>query len=74
MQSTTYRNYRISYHFKSGKWSAHVYRPSSPIIMRNGIINATAEEGEALLLERVHAMIDKAEALLPPLPPPRPDH
>jgi len=64
MQSTTHRNYRISYHFKSGQWLGYIYRPSSPLIMRNGTITATAEEGESILLERARARIDEAEAAI----------
>jgi hypothetical protein len=68
MQSATYRGYRIGYHCES-KWFAHIYRPSSPLIMRNGTVQATREEGEAVLLERARVRIDEAEARLPPIKP-----
>jgi hypothetical protein len=69
MPSTKYRDYRISYYLLSEGWSAHIYRPSSPLIMRNGMVTATVEEGEEVLLEGARARIDDAESSLPPTKP-----
>jgi hypothetical protein len=55
-----YRGYSIRYEFRT-KWVAQVRRPGGYMIVKDGIIWATPEEGEAGLLERARARIDKEE-------------
>lgn len=61
MQETTYRGYRILYHCVA-EWFAHIYRPGSNLAMGGPTITATREEGEQVLLSRVHARIDQEES------------
>jgi hypothetical protein len=60
MQETSYRNYRIRYH-KVTEWFAHVYRPGENKRMSD-IPKASLAEGEAVLLSRARAIVDREEA------------
>ena len=60
MRTTTYRGYKIR-HGRGLEWFAHIYRPSSPLIMTDGVVTASLGEGEAVALERAKARIDAEE-------------
>ena len=59
MQETMYRGYRVRYH-KVAEWFAHIYRPGASSMMSEKP-KATVQEGEALLMVRVRAIIDREE-------------
>jgi len=59
MQETTYKGYRIRYH-QVAEWFAHIYRPGATRLMTE-IPKATIQEGEAVLMQRVHVIIDREE-------------
>jgi hypothetical protein len=60
MQTTVYRGYTIRYG-SNLDWFAHIYRPGSPLIMTNGVVTVSLEEGAERLLALVRAYIDREE-------------
>jgi hypothetical protein len=61
MRNTMYRRYVISYEQTRTGWRAQIRRPGGYLIMRNGLITATAVEGEDVLLSRCRERIDEEE-------------
>jgi hypothetical protein len=59
MREIDYRGYSIRFDFRNGRWSAHVRRPGGFIVIKDGFITATAEEGESGLLARARALIEQ---------------
>lgn len=59
MREVTHRGYAIRYQLKLNRWSAHVLRPGGFMVMRDGFITATVDEGEEVLLRRALARIDE---------------
>lgn len=60
MREVIYRGYSIRFHLRSN-WSAQIRRPGGFMVMRDGFIVASAEEGEGVLLARCRERIDKEE-------------
>ena len=60
MREIEYRGYSVRFDFRNGRWSAHVRKPGGFIVIKDGFITATAEEGETVLLDRARARIDQA--------------
>jgi hypothetical protein len=58
MQQTTYRGYSIRFHRTDRYWSAQIRKPGGFVILRDGYITATHEEGAPVLLTRACARID----------------
>lgn len=65
MKEEVYRGYSIRFHFRNDRWSAQVRRPGGFMVMKDGFINATPEEGEHVLLERARARVDSEEDRTP---------
>ena len=66
MRETSYRGYSIRYRNTGVRWSAHIRRPGGFMVMKDGFLAASLEEGEAVLLQRARAKIDAEEdAALP---------
>ncbi len=61
MKEVTYRGYSIRFHSTPLRWSAQVRRPGGYMILKDGFITATLDEGENILLERARARIDAEE-------------
>jgi hypothetical protein len=59
-----YRGYTIRYG-RNLDWFAHVYRPGSPLIMTDGVLVASLEEGEERVLALARARIDAEEGKQP---------
>lgn len=59
MREVDYRGYSIRFHFRSDRWSAHIRRPGGFVVIKDGFITATAEEGEAVLLNQARFRIDQ---------------
>jgi len=60
MRETTYQGYRIRFHC-TNVWFAHIYRPGLNVMMKE-VITASRQEGEQVLLKRVHDQIDEVIA------------
>ena len=60
MKKIKYRDYTISYDLLT-RWLAQIRRPGAYMIMKDGIIRASLEEGEEVLLERCRERIDREE-------------
>jgi hypothetical protein len=60
MKTIKYRDYTISYELRT-RWLAQIKRPGAYMIMKDGMIRASAEEGEEVLLARCRARIDQEE-------------
>jgi hypothetical protein len=61
MRQVEYRGYSIRYEKRTHGWVAHIRRPGGFVIIRNGIIGATLDEGEEILLQLARARIDEEE-------------
>lgn len=61
MRTVLHRDYSIRFHQRNGRWSAQVRRPGGFVVMKNGFVTATLEEGEGVLLDRARARIDEEE-------------
>ena len=61
MPHLEYCGYDIRYEERAHGWVAHIRRPGGVLIMRDGTISATLDEGEEVLLELCRARIDKEE-------------
>lgn len=59
MRDVTHREFIIRYRNSGVRWSAHIRRPGGFIVLRDGFISATPEEGEAVLLQRARERIDR---------------
>jgi len=62
VRTILHRGYSIRFHQRNGRWSAQVRRPGGFLVIKDGFVTATLEEGEAVLLERARARIDEEEA------------
>jgi hypothetical protein len=61
MKEVIYRGYSIRFHSTPLRWSAQVRRPGGHMVLKDGFITATLEEGESVLLERARARVDVEE-------------
>ena len=61
MKEERHLGYLIKYNFTGADWEARIYRPGSGIIMSDGIVTATKDEGEGMLLARARSRIDYEE-------------
>ena len=61
MREIKHREYSIRYRNTGVRWTAHIRRPGGFLVMRDGFVTATLQEGEAVLLERARATIDAEE-------------
>jgi hypothetical protein len=61
MREVQYRGYSIRFHRTDVRWSAQIRRPGGFMVMRDGFVTATIEEGETVLLERARVRIDAEE-------------
>ncbi len=61
MRVMIYRDYTIRYGFNLN-WFAHIYRPGSPLIMTEGVVEAPLGEGETVVLNLAKARVDEEEA------------
>jgi hypothetical protein len=60
MREEIYRGYSIRYDLR-GTWTAQIRRPGGYVVMRDGFITATTDEGEQILLKRARERIDQEE-------------
>ncbi|WP_158818586.1 hypothetical protein [Methylocapsa sp. S129] len=60
MRNAIYKGYLVKYYF-TNQWIAKIYPPGSKVMMEGGIATATKDEGETILLARVHASVDEGE-------------
>lgn len=67
IRSANYRGYTIRYG-SDLDWFAHVYRPGSPLIMTDGVLTASLEEGEQRVLALARKRIDQEEDKQTPRP------
>jgi hypothetical protein len=61
MKEVTHRGYSIRFHSTLVRWSAQIRRPDGYMILKDGFITASLDEGETVLLERARARIDAEE-------------
>lgn len=57
-RETTHRGYSIRYRCSDEDWSAYIRRPGAFGLMPGGMVTATLDEGEMVLLRRVYERID----------------
>ena len=57
--------YIVRFGFRNDRWAAHVLKPGGLLIIKDGSVTATADQGEAVLLERARARIDQERRTRP---------